>query len=183
MRQYLTPTPTLCTLRHFEHQLLLSHASFLYFNLSLYTRHFHMRHFPDSTTGLPLGVRSEGPGEPQRYRVTPEMDPFYRGGPASKTVSFLGDERFADTDPRPERKPNSYNCDKPPPPVTPTQDKYFGTPHPSSGDLVPIPAKNYKYLQLQVFVTRTFYFCATFYLYSLVGRFFAIILSQFLKST
>ena len=86
-----------------------------------------------STTGLPLGVRNETAvaGDAQRYRVTPEMDPFYRGGPTSKTVSFLGDERFAETDTRPERKPNSYNCDKP----MQLQEKYFGNQHPSSGSL------------------------------------------------
>ena len=86
-----------------------------------------------STTGLPLGVRNESVGEAQRYRVTPEMDPFYRGGPGGKQVSFMGDDRYSDTDSRPERKPNSYNCDKPL-----HMEKYFGnggTPHPSASDL------------------------------------------------
>ena len=85
-----------------------------------------------STTGLPLGVRNEGTGDAQRYRVTPEMDPFYRGGPGPKTVSFLGDERGSE--PRPDRKPNSYNCDKPL--YQQQQEKYMGTPHPSANDLV-----------------------------------------------
>jgi hypothetical protein len=87
-----------------------------------------------STTGLPLGVRNEGAADVQRYRVTPEMDPFYRGGPGGKQVSFMGEERFSETDNRPERKPNSYNCDKP----IHMQEKYFAsgsTPHPSASDL------------------------------------------------
>ena len=87
-----------------------------------------------STSGLPLGVRNETAGEAQRYRVTPELDPFYRGGPSSKTVSFMGEERYSETDLRPERKPNSYNCDKP----LHMQEKYFGsggTPHPSDSNL------------------------------------------------
>ena len=74
-----------------------------------------------SSSGLPLGVRNETVGEAQRYRVTPEMDPFYRGGPGGKQVSFMGDDRFSETDLRPERKPNSYNCDKPL-----QMEKYFG---------------------------------------------------------
>jgi len=58
----------------------------------------------------------------QRYRVTPEMDAYYRG-PPGKQVSFMGEEHFSETESRHERKPNSYNCDPP----AHVQDKYFGT--------------------------------------------------------
>ena len=48
--------------------------------------------------------------EMQKYRVTPEQDPYFR----SKQVSFMEGEEGRMMFERPERRGNSYHCDKPP---------------------------------------------------------------------
>lgn len=62
---------------------------------------------------LPLDSRNPAQ-EAVRYRTTPDLEPFNR--PIGKQVSFAGGgggDPFPETEIRPERKPNSYNCDPP----------------------------------------------------------------------
>ena len=59
-------------------------------------------------TGLPFGGGGGQAAEMQRYRMTPETDPFYMRG---KQVSFEDPQANAYSSSRPERRPNSYHSE------------------------------------------------------------------------
>jgi len=69
---------------------------------------------------IPLDVRNPTPDIVRNS--TPEIESYMGGGLSGKQVSFQADEHFLGSDVRPERRPNSYNCDPSPNPT----ERYMG---------------------------------------------------------